>query len=117
MNILQDIQQRISSKQLFLVLLVIAGIARAIVASLQVAQGIEGNWFFLVKWRDFYGVYGSFFSSLNRGLLPYLNFGYWYTPFFLYVLYAFYLLGGIHFASIPILATDAATAPLVYLIV
>ena len=56
-------------------------------------------------------------ADLGQGLLPYRDFAYAYPPLFLYTLYPFYLIAGQYAASIPILVTDAATAPLVYLLV
>lgn len=118
MKTFEIIRQRISSNRLFLLLLAAAIVTRIGVALLQMTHGIQGiHWLVLIKWNDFYGVYGTELVSLNHGLLPYLNFGYWYPPLFLYVLYIFYLIGGIHLASLPILVADVATAPLVYLLV
>ena len=118
MKIFREFKKLISSNIPLLILLVVAASARAAVALLQMDQGIHGfRWLLLTKWNDFYGFSGSTFVSLHQGLLPYLNFGYWYPPLFLYFLYAFYLLGGIHLASVPILAADVATALIVYLLV
>ncbi|MCL4518281.1 MAG: hypothetical protein M1587_03695 [Thaumarchaeota archaeon] len=101
-----------------LLIFAVAAVARFVIAFLQLIHGIQNmNWLQLISWSDFYQIYGNQLASLSHGLLPYLNFGYWYTPLFLYTLYLFYLFGGIHLASVPMLLADTAMAPLIYLIV
>ncbi|MDG6980843.1 MAG: hypothetical protein JRN51_06980, partial [Nitrososphaerota archaeon] len=102
-----------------LAIFAIAASARAAVSILQIAYGIHSipGLFTVRVWDDFYYYYGGQLSSLSHGLLPYRDFAYSYTPLFLYLLYPFYAIGGIHAAAIPIVLADAATAPLVYLIV
>ena len=102
-----------------LAIFAIAACARAAVSILQIAYGIHSipGLFTVRVWDDFYYYYGGQLSSLSHGLLPYRDFAYSYTPLFLYLLYPFYAIGGIHAAAIPIVLADAATAPLVYLIV
>jgi len=68
-------------------------------------------------WDDFNGVYVPWLHFVSKGMVPYWDFtSYIYTPLFLYMLYPFYYLGGSYAASIPIMLSDAATAPVVYLI-
>ncbi|MDG6990821.1 MAG: hypothetical protein JRM99_05295 [Nitrososphaerota archaeon] len=100
-------------------ILAIATCARLVASLLQVAYGIHPipGLFTVRVWDDFYYYYGGQLGSLGQGLIPYRDFGYSYTPLFLYLLYPFYAIGGIHAAAIPIVLADAATAPLVYLIV
>ena len=69
-------------------------------------------------WGDFYAIYAGWLHLVSQGLIPYRDFyTYTYTPLFLYALYPFYLVGGAHAASIPIIVSDAATSSVVYLIV
>src|SRR5579862_4907124 len=109
-------------------LFVIALISRAVVAILQVKFGINDQLNFetylyggfnpgLELYRDFYEYYVVQLHDLSLGLLPYRDFAYSYPPLFLYTLYPLYSLGGQYLASIPIWIADAATAPVVYLIV
>jgi hypothetical protein len=69
----------------------------------------------LQNFSDFYGYYLQQLALLSHGFLPYRDFPYAYPPLFLYVLYPFYLLGP-KIASIPIILSDALTAPLIYMI-
>jgi len=71
----------------------------------------------LELYHDFYSYYVVQLHDLSQGMFPYKDFAYSYPPLFLYTLYPFYLLGGQYGASIPIWIADAATAPVVYLIV
>jgi hypothetical protein len=100
---------------------------RAIVAVIQMKYGIDNGLNFdqylygsfnpgLEIYHDFYGVYGAELADLSRGLIPYKDFVYTYPPLFLYSLYPFYIIGGLQAASIPIWLSDAATAPLIYLV-
>ena len=100
-------------------ILAIATCARLVASLLQVAYGIHPipGLFTVRVWDDFYYYYGGQLGSLGQGLIPYRDFGYSYTPLFLYLLYPFYAIGGIHAAAAPIVLADAAAAPLVYLIV
>lgn len=109
-------------RKTLLSLLAVAASSRAILSIIQVVYGtvFQGGLLWLptlVMFRDFYGYYGLQLSFLSQGLLPYRDFGYSYPPLFLYSLLPFYLLGGIYAASLPILAADAATSPLVYFFV
>jgi len=91
---------------------------RAGLAVAQIAYGIQPNPFpTLTLWNDFYYYYVNQLSELAKGLLPYRDFAYSYTPLFLYGLYPFYLAGGQYAASIPIIVADSATALVIYLIV
>jgi hypothetical protein len=94
----------------------VALISRGIIAAFQIINGIHPISFFpmVQTWTDFYSIYGQELVLLNRGLLSYNGF-FTYTPLFLYALLVFYRLGGIAFASAPILLADAATASFVYL--
>ena len=93
----------------------IAALSRTVVALLQIFSGIKSVPASpLGAWSDFYSIYGIDLHSLSSGLLPYKDFGYWYPPLFLYVLYMFYVIGGLHAASIPVILADSATAPLIY---
>ena len=51
-----------------------------------------------------------------QGYLPYRDIGYNFPPLFLYTLYPFYILGGPSWAGLPIVISDAATAPVVFLL-
>ena len=97
----------------------IATSARVVTSLLQITYGIHPipGLFTTRVWDDFYYYYGGQLKSLSQGLFPYRDFAYSYTPLFLYLLYPFYAIGGIHAAAVPIVLADAATAPLVYLIV
>ena len=68
-------------------------------------------------YHDFYGYYVTQLIDLSKGMIPYKDFAYSYPPLFLYSLYPFFKLGGEYAASIPILLADAATSPLIYVIV
>lgn len=107
---------------------VLALSVRAIIAILQMTYGINNginldqylygpfNPGFEI-YHDFYYYYVTQLAELSKGLIPYTQIPtYAYPPLFLYSLYPFYLLGGSFSASIPIWLTDAATAPLVYLV-
>lgn len=91
--------------------------ARIILSLVQISYGeqrVPG--FALNNWTDFYGIYAGWLVYLHHGLLPYRDFPtYKYTPLFLYAMYPFYAAGGVHAAAIPLVASDAATAVLVYL--
>ena len=102
-----------------LAILGIAVTARVLAALIRVTFGIRTLPFLpgTIAFSDFFSVNGPQLKDLALGLIPYSNFGYWYTPLFLYAIYPFYILGGMEGATIPILATDAATAVLVYLLV
>lgn len=54
---------------------------------------------------------------MAQGFLPYRDIGYNFPPLFLYSLYPFYVLGGPAAAAIPIVLSDVATAPFLYLLV
>lgn len=108
-------------------LFAIALLSRAVIALLQIAYGINNQVNLDVYlygpfnpgfeiYHDFYGYYVVQLADLSKGLIPYKNFGYSYPPLFLYALYPFFSLGGQYAASIPILLTDAATSPLIYLL-
>jgi hypothetical protein len=109
-------------------LFVVALISRAIIALIQISYGISSQAnldLYLYGptnpgfelYHDFYYYYVAQLIELSKGLLPYRDFGYSYTPLFLYVLYPFFAVGGKYLASVPILLADAATVPLIYLIV
>jgi len=109
-------------KKTLLSLLAVAASSRAIVSIVQVTYGtlFSGGLLWLptlVMFRDFYGYYGTQLAFLAQGHVPYRDFAYSYPPLFLYSLLPFYLLGGIYAASLPVLAADTATSPLVYLFV
>jgi 4-amino-4-deoxy-L-arabinose transferase-like glycosyltransferase len=102
-------------------LIVLFGIAigaRALTMLIQMTYGIHSISQIpgAVAWSDFFTLNGSQMEALSKGLVPYRDFAYSYTPLFLYALYPFYLFGGMEGAVIPILVADAATAPLVYLL-
>jgi hypothetical protein len=108
---------------LFLIALAIRGI----VATLQVVYGINRSLNFdlylygsfnpgLELYRDFYIYYVAQLADMTKGMIPYRDFGYSYPPLFLYSLLPFYSMGGSFLASIPVWLSDAATAPLVYLV-
>ena len=93
---------------------------RVITSAWQVFFGLHGipSLFPANTWGDFYGIYIGWLQFISHGMLPYRDFfTYIYTPLFLYVLYPFYVIGGAHAASIPIIVSDAATSPVAYLIV
>jgi len=106
---------------------VVALVSRVIIALLQIVYGIDAqvnldqylygpfNQGFEL-FHDFYGYYVTELMELNKGLLPYKDFGYSYPPLFLYSLYPFFVAGGKYFASIPILSADTLTAPMIFLI-
>lgn len=105
----------------------VAVLTRATIALLQIRYGIDNQVNldqFLYGpfnpgfelYHDFYGFYVTELTELSKGLIPYKDFGYSYPPLFLYTLYPFYQIGGVYSASIPILLSDALTAPLIYLI-
>jgi len=103
-------------------LLAAASLSRALMSFLQALYGpvLQSGtpWLStLAMWRDFYGIYGYQLNLMAQGALPYRDFGYSYPPLFLYTLLPFYLLGGAYAATLPILISDAATSPLVYLLV
>ena len=75
-----------------------------------------GTWTGPILWSDFFDYYLPALKYMSQGFLPYRDFPYAYLPFFLYSMYPFYHLGGDYAAAIPIIASDALTAPLVYLI-
>lgn len=86
----------------------------------QIYFGLHGftSLFPVNAWDDFYAIYAGWLHLVSQGLVPYRDFyTYTYTPLFLYALYPFYLVGGAHAASIPIIVSDAATSSVVYLIV
>lgn len=97
----------------------IAIAVRVVLSLLQISYGehrIPGV--ALNDWSDFYLIYAPWFGFLHHGLLPYRDFPtYKYTPLFLYILYPFFLAGGGHAAAVPMVASDAATAVVVYLVV
>jgi Gpi18-like mannosyltransferase len=100
-----------------LVLLGIALALRVLIGTIQISHGIQQIPFLpLSSWHDYYQTYGFELHSLQIGLLPYRDFYSNYPPLFLYGLYMFYAVGGIHAGSIPILLADSATAPVIYLI-
>jgi hypothetical protein len=70
----------------------------------------------LELYHDFQGYYVKQLADLSKGMIPYRDFAYSYPPLFLYSLYPFYVVGGSNAASIPIWFSDAATAPLIFLI-
>jgi hypothetical protein len=109
-------------------LFVVALISRAIIALLQITYGINSQvnldqYLYgafnpgFELYHDFYAYYVTQLQDLNKGLIPYSDFGYSYAPLFLYVLYPFFAVGGKYAASIPILLADAASSPIIYLIV
>ena len=106
-------------RRTILAILAVAAAVRVVTSLLQIAYGIHPipGLFTVRVWDDFYFCYGGQLMSLSQGLLPYRDFAYSYTPLFLYLLYPFYAIGVTQAAAIPIVLTDAATAPLVYLIV
>jgi 4-amino-4-deoxy-L-arabinose transferase-like glycosyltransferase len=80
--------------------------------------GLQGvpSLFPVNTWNDFNG-YVDWLRSVSQGMVPYRDlFTYKYTPLFLYILYPFYAIGGAYPAAIPIIVSDAATSPLIYLI-
>lgn len=86
----------------------------------QIYFGLHGftSLFPVNAWDDFHAIYAGWLHLVSQGLIPYRDFyTYTYTPLFLYALYPFYLVGGAHAASIPIIVSDAATSSVVYLIV
>lgn len=100
---------------------------RAVIAIIQMSYGINNGLNYdlylygpfnpgLEIFHDFSVYYVGQLMELGKGLIPYKDFAYSYPPLFLYSLYPFYLLGGPSAASIPIWLSDAATAPLVYLV-
>ena len=108
-------------------LFVIAVIVRAVIAIIQMEYGINDSvnldlYLYgpfnpgLELYHDFYSYYVVQLAELAKGLIPYRDFSYSYPPLFLYCMYPFYLLGGPTSASIPIWVSDAATAPLIYLV-
>lgn len=109
-------------------LFIIALSVRAVIATFQTLYGINNGINFdqylygifnpgLELYHDFYLDYIVQLSQLSRGLFPYTQITtYAYPPLFLYTLYPFYRLGGSFAASLPIWISDAATAPLVYLV-
>jgi len=114
-------------RKIILWLFVIALVVRAIIAALQIKYGINDGLNFEVSiygpfnpglelYHDFYAYYVIQLEYLAKGLLPYRDFAYSYPPLFLYLLYSFFSIGGQYAASIPIWLSDAATAPVVYLI-
>ncbi|HYB02914.1 MAG TPA: glycosyltransferase family 39 protein [Nitrososphaerales archaeon] len=115
-------------RKIILWLFAIALISRAIVAIIQIAYGISSELNYetyiygyfnpgLEIYHDFYGYYVTQLIDLSKGMMPYKDFAYSYPPLFLYSLYPFFKLGGEYAASIPILLADAATSPLIYVIV
>lgn len=107
-----------NKKRLAILLFAIGLGFRAIIAVVQVTSGIHPiAWFPMVQpWSDFYTIYGRELFLLGEGSLSYRGL-FTYTPLFLYTLFLFYHVGGIYFASVPILVADAATAPIIYLTV
>lgn len=108
-------------------LFVIALSIRAVIAIIQMTYGISNALNFdeylygpfnpgLEIYHDFYGYYVAQLIDLGKGLIPYRDFAYSYPPLFLYTLYPFYVVGGTPTASVPIWVSDAATAPLIYLV-
>jgi hypothetical protein len=104
-----------------IVLLFAAALAVRVSTSVwQVLYGFQGipALFPVNTWGDFYAIYQGWLQSVSHGMLPYRDFAtYTYPPLFLYALYPFYVIGGAVGASFPIVVSDAATSPLVYLIV
>ncbi|MHB1907903.1 MAG: hypothetical protein ACYCQJ_03405 [Nitrososphaerales archaeon] len=114
-------------KSKILVIFLVALLVRAILALAQMKYGIDNSinidqYFYgsqnsgFELYHDFYAYYVPQLVDLSKGFLPYRDFFYQYPPFFLYALFPFYIFGGSHWASIPIWLSDAATAPLVYVI-
>jgi hypothetical protein len=108
-------------------LFVLALSIRAVIAIIQMEYGIDNSLNFdlylygpfnpgLEIFHDFSAYYVGQLIDLWKGFIPYKDFAYSYPPLFLYTLYPFYLLDGPSAASIPIWASDAATAPLIYLV-
>ena len=101
---------------------------RAAVAILQIRFGIYSGIDFdqqiygtfspgLELYHDFYYFYAKQLADLASGLTPYSGFSNSYTPLFLYSMLPFFMFVNVQSASIPILVADAATAPMIYLIV
>ena len=65
---------------------------------------------------DFDLIYAKELGLLSGGYLPYRDILYHSPPFFLYLLYPFYVLGGPSAASLPIVLSDAVAPVLVYFI-
>lgn len=65
---------------------------------------------------DFGLIYAKELGLVSGGYLPYRDILYHSPPFFLYLLYPFYVLGGPSMASLPIVLSDAVSPVLVYLI-
>src|SRR5438309_4712011 len=106
------------NKEAVLVFLVALG-ARLLLSAWHVEFGLSSfpALFSPNAWDDFNGVYVPWLNFVSNGMVPYWDLtSYIYTPLFLYVLYPFYYLGGSYAASIPIIISDSATAPVVYLI-
>lgn len=112
-------------RRTLIIILAIASVSRAITSSIQIAYGLPssltwwpwGTWTGPILWHDFSEYYLPQLQHLSQGFLPYRDFGYSYLPLFLYSLFPFYYLGGGYAAAIPIVVSDALTAPLIYLIV
>ncbi len=114
-------------RRTFLIILAVALASRVSLAILQFVYGINfglnfDNYLYgpfnpgLEIYRDFYGYYLPQVVELSKGLIPYKEIIYTYPPLFLYSLYPFYKLGGAFAASFPIWFSDAATAPVIYLL-
>ncbi len=102
-----------------ILLFALALILRIFVSALQVYFDLQDLTlpFPITAWHDFYVTYVVWLHSVSQGMIPYRDFfTYTYTPLFLYALYPFYLIGGAHAAAIPIVVSDAATSPVVYLL-
>lgn len=99
-----------------LLLFVASLLPRVMLSMLRVTYGPS---LFIIPdgFNDFGGIYLPQLKLLSQGFLPYKDFGYWYTPLFLYAMYPLYSLVGGIVAFIPIVLADAATAIVVYLIV
>lgn len=67
-------------------------------------------------WTD-YNLYVSDLHFVASGYVPYRDFGFWYTPLFLYFLLPLYYLFGTFGPSLFIVLSDALTAGIIFLIV
>lgn len=68
-------------------------------------------------WTDYTALYVPDLHFASLGYLPYRDFGFWYTPLFLYGLLPFYFLLGPYGPAMLMVFADALTAGVIYLIV
>ncbi len=105
-------------------LLAVSLLARIILSALRLTYGLPPFLAYPVPWleairlyNDFDGYYMNQLYYVAQGFMPYRDIGINFPPLFVYTLYPFYILGGPAAAGIPIVLSDAATAPIAYLIV